>query len=108
MSDQASADQKPNPPDEAALAGRERLSEQVARTGMFGTETTGDTSGYGGLIGIGSNEQRTPVGSGNRTLGELAADVEGLRVVAVSDRLPDLLLAGMVGRLHGPLGSHTR
>ncbi|MCW2911287.1 MAG: hypothetical protein JWL68_6076 [Actinomycetia bacterium] len=36
-------------PDEAALAGRERLNEQVVRTGMFGTQTTGDTSGYGGL-----------------------------------------------------------
>ena len=36
-------------PDEAALAGQERLSEQVVRTGMFGTQTTGDTSGYGGL-----------------------------------------------------------
>jgi len=32
------------------LAGEERLSEQVARTGMFGTGTTGDTSGYGGLL----------------------------------------------------------
>jgi NADH-quinone oxidoreductase subunit C len=36
-------------PDEAALAGQERLGEQVVRTGMFGTQTTGDTSGYGGL-----------------------------------------------------------
>ncbi|MDR2986474.1 MAG: NADH-quinone oxidoreductase subunit C, partial [Nocardiopsaceae bacterium] len=35
--------------DEAALAGRERLGEQVVRTGAFGTHTTGDTSGYGGL-----------------------------------------------------------
>lgn len=36
-------------PDPAALAGRERLAEQVKRTGMFGTSDTGDTSGYGGL-----------------------------------------------------------
>jgi NADH-quinone oxidoreductase subunit C len=35
--------------DEAAIAGRERLAEQVQRTGMFGVTTTGDTSGYGGL-----------------------------------------------------------
>ena len=35
--------------DAAAIAGRDRMSEQVVRTGMFGTETTGDTSGYGGL-----------------------------------------------------------
>lgn len=35
--------------DEAAIAGRDRLGEQVVRTGAFGTHTTGDTSGYGGL-----------------------------------------------------------
>jgi NADH-quinone oxidoreductase subunit C len=50
---------EPNQPGEAAQdeaaqnlparAGEERLSEQVARTGMFGASTTGDTSGYGGL-----------------------------------------------------------
>ncbi len=50
MSDEAPAGQQPDPPDQAALAGRERLSEQVARTGMFGSQTTGDTSGYGGLV----------------------------------------------------------
>jgi NADH-quinone oxidoreductase subunit C len=32
-----------------ARAGEERLSEQVVGTGMFGAETSGDTSGYGGL-----------------------------------------------------------
>lgn len=36
-------------PDPAVLAGQQRLAERVARTGMFGTSTTGDTSGYGGL-----------------------------------------------------------
>ena len=35
--------------DPAAVAGEQRLSEQVERTGMFGAGTTGDTSGYGGL-----------------------------------------------------------
>jgi len=30
-------------------AGEERLAEPVIRTGMFGTQTTGDTSGYGRL-----------------------------------------------------------
>jgi NADH-quinone oxidoreductase subunit C len=35
--------------DHAALAGRERLSERVIRTGQFGVEDTPDTSGYGGL-----------------------------------------------------------
>jgi NADH-quinone oxidoreductase subunit C len=32
-----------------ARAGEELLAEPVVRTGMFGAETTGDTSGYGGL-----------------------------------------------------------
>jgi NADH-quinone oxidoreductase subunit C len=32
-----------------AKLGEERLAEPVARTGMFGVETTGDTSGYGRL-----------------------------------------------------------
>jgi NADH-quinone oxidoreductase subunit C len=36
-------------PDPAEVAGSERLSEQIARTGMFGTGGSGDTSGYGGL-----------------------------------------------------------
>jgi NADH-quinone oxidoreductase subunit C len=36
-------------PDPAAVDGQQRLAEQVVRTGMFGTSTTGDTSGYGGL-----------------------------------------------------------
>jgi NADH-quinone oxidoreductase subunit C len=36
-------------PDPAAVAGRERLAEQVKRSGMFGVSGTGDTSGYGGL-----------------------------------------------------------
>jgi NADH-quinone oxidoreductase subunit C len=42
-------EQRDGAADPAAIAGRERLAEQVQRTGMFGTETTGDTSGYGGL-----------------------------------------------------------
>jgi NADH-quinone oxidoreductase subunit C len=42
-------DLQPAKPDPAALAGQERLAEPVQRTGMFGTSTTGDTSGYGGL-----------------------------------------------------------
>jgi NADH-quinone oxidoreductase subunit C len=39
------------PAEDAALAaGQERLTEPVIRTGMFGTQTSGDTSGYGGLL----------------------------------------------------------
>jgi NADH-quinone oxidoreductase subunit C len=44
-----SGSDSPPEPDPAVLAGRERLAEHVKRTGMFGTQTTGDTSGYGGL-----------------------------------------------------------
>ena len=36
-------------PDPAEVAGQERLSEQVMRTGMFGAGDSGDTSGYSGL-----------------------------------------------------------
>ena len=39
----------PPVPDPADVAGRDRLAEQVSRTGMFGASGTGDTSGYGGL-----------------------------------------------------------
>jgi NADH-quinone oxidoreductase subunit C len=46
---QNSENEKQSAPDPAAIAGRERLAERVQRTGMFGTSTTGDTSGYGGL-----------------------------------------------------------
>jgi NADH-quinone oxidoreductase subunit C len=42
-------EQQPAAPDPAVVAGQERLGERVQRTGMFGTSTTGDTSGYGGL-----------------------------------------------------------
>ena len=35
--------------DQAVLDGRDRVADQVVRTGMFGANTTGDTSGYGGL-----------------------------------------------------------
>ena len=46
---QVSQADDPAAPDSAELAGRERLSEQVVRTGMFGVQGTPDTSGYGGL-----------------------------------------------------------
>ncbi len=74
MTGEKAGDQPAKAADEAALAGRERLSEQVARTGMFGTETTGDTSGYGGLV-----VRRPPALSSPRPYGsyfdELADDL---------------------------------
>jgi NADH-quinone oxidoreductase subunit C len=33
-----------------AQAGQERLGEPIARRGLFGSSTSGDTSGYGGLL----------------------------------------------------------
>ncbi len=56
--------------DPAALAGQDRLAEQVVRTGMFGTETTGDTSGYGGL-----QVRRPPALSSPRPYGSYFDDV---------------------------------
>jgi NADH-quinone oxidoreductase subunit C len=41
------ATESPNLP---AQAGQERLSEPIARRGLFGAQTSGDTSGYGGLL----------------------------------------------------------
>ncbi len=68
-------DQREGAADPAAIAGRERLAEQVQRTGMFGTETTGDTSGYGGL-----KVRRAPVVASPRPYGsyfdELADSLE--------------------------------
>jgi NADH-quinone oxidoreductase subunit C len=50
MSGEASEnEQQPAAPDPAAIAGQERLSARVQRTGMFGASGSGDTSGYGGL-----------------------------------------------------------
>ncbi|MBO0775290.1 MAG: NADH-quinone oxidoreductase subunit C, partial [Actinobacteria bacterium] len=49
MSEQPPERHSENLPDPAAVAGQERLAEPVARTGMFGATTTGDTSGYGRL-----------------------------------------------------------
>jgi NADH-quinone oxidoreductase subunit C len=70
----------PAVPDPAALAGRERLAEQVARTGMFGTTTTGDTSGYGGL-----QVRRAPTLPSPRPYGSYFDEV--------ADRLADSLTA---------------
>jgi NADH-quinone oxidoreductase subunit C len=47
-----------------ASTGDERLAEQIVRTGMFGTSTSGDTSGYGGL-----RVRRTPGLSSPRPYG---------------------------------------
>src|SRR5258708_23187656 len=57
-------------PDPAADAGRERLEQPVARTGMFGTETSGGTSGYGGLL-----VRRPPRVSSPRPFGSYFDDV---------------------------------
>ena len=75
-------------PDEAALAGQQRLSEQVVRTGMFGTQTTGDTSGYGGL-----QVRRAPVPSTPRPYGSYFDEI--------ADALSTRLEAGGSGLRRG-------
>jgi NADH-quinone oxidoreductase subunit C len=56
---QVSQEADPAAPDSAEVAGRERLSERVVRTGMFGIHGSPDTSGYGGL----KVRQQPPVSS---------------------------------------------
>ena len=66
-------------PDPAAVAGEQRLSEQVERTGMFGAGTTGDTSGYGGLRVRRPDQPATPRPYGSyfdEVADELAAGLE--------------------------------
>jgi NADH-quinone oxidoreductase subunit C len=66
-------------PDPAAVAGEQRLSQQVERTGMFGTGTTGDTSGYGGLRVRRPDRPATPRPYGSyfdEVADELAAGLE--------------------------------
>ena len=66
-------------PDPAAVAGEQRLSQQVERTGMFGAGTTGDTSGYGGLRVRRPDQPTTPRPYGSyfdEVADELAAALE--------------------------------
>jgi NADH-quinone oxidoreductase subunit C len=67
--------------DPAAQQGEQRLAMPVARTGMFGAESTGDTSGYGGLL-----VRRAPAPASARPYGSYFDDI--------ADRLAERLLAG--------------
>ncbi|HEY3954316.1 MAG TPA: NADH-quinone oxidoreductase subunit C [Streptosporangiaceae bacterium] len=78
--DEAQQDAQDNLP---ARAGQERLAEPVNSTGMFGTETTGDTSGYGGL-----QVRRAPALSSPRPYGSYFDEL--------ADRLGDALQAAGV------------
>ncbi|MGP7996740.1 MAG: NADH-quinone oxidoreductase subunit C [Streptosporangiaceae bacterium] len=96
-----------NPPaevDEAALAGQQRLGEQVVRTGMFGTETTGDTSGYGGL-----QVRRAPLPSSPRPYGSYfdeITDVLATRLTEDGSEFADAVERVIVER--GELTLHVR
>jgi NADH-quinone oxidoreductase subunit C len=70
MTDPGDENGQPAAPDPAAIAGRERLAEQVKRTGMFGATGTGDTSGYGGL-----KVRRTPLVPSPRPYGSYFDEV---------------------------------
>jgi NADH-quinone oxidoreductase subunit C len=67
-----------------ARAGEERLAEPVVSMGMFGAQTTGDTSGYGRL-----RVHRAPPIVSPRPYGSYFDDV--------ADRLGDALQAGGLG-----------
>ncbi len=91
-------------PDSAEIAGRERLAEQVQRTGMFGTATTGDTSGYGGL-----KVRRAPQPASQRPYGsyfdEVADTLAGAMNAAGSsydDAIPLVVVS------YGELTMHVR
>jgi NADH-quinone oxidoreductase subunit C len=91
-------------PDEAALAGEQRLNEQVVRTGMFGTQTTGDTSGYGGL-----QVRRVPQPSTPRPYGSYfdeIADALGTRLEAGGSGFGEAVERVVVDR--GELTLHVR
>jgi NADH-quinone oxidoreductase subunit C len=86
------------------LAGDEKLSEQVARTGMFGTGTTGDTSGYGGLL-----VRRPPAMSTERPYGSYfdeIADGLGTGLEAAGLAFGDAIERVVVDR--GELTFHVR
>ena len=91
-------------PDEAALAGQQRLGEQVVRTGMFGTQTTGDTSGYGGL-----QVRRPPLPSTPRPYGSYfdeIADALSTRLEAGGSGFGEAIERVVVDR--GELTLHVR
>jgi NADH-quinone oxidoreductase subunit C len=91
-------------PDEAALAGQQRLGEQVVRTGMFGTQTTGDTSGYGGL-----QVRRPPLPSTSRPYGSYfdeVADALSTRLEAGGSDFGEAIERVVVDR--GELTLHVR
>jgi NADH-quinone oxidoreductase subunit C len=74
------SNQQPAVPDPAVVAGQERLTEPVVRTGMFGAAGTGDTSGYGGL-----QVRRPPRVASPRPYGSYFDEI--------ADRLADALTA---------------
>ncbi|HTT54286.1 MAG TPA: NADH-quinone oxidoreductase subunit C [Streptosporangiaceae bacterium] len=102
-----SEENQDNPPgevDEAALAGQQRLGEQVVRTGMFGTQTTGDTSGYGGL-----QVRRAPLPSSPRPYGSYFDEITGVlatRLAGDGSEFADAVERVIVER--GELTLHVR
>jgi NADH-quinone oxidoreductase subunit C len=87
-----------------ARAGDDRLAEPVSRTGMFGAETTGDTSGYGGL-----QVRLAPVLSSRRPYGSYfdeLADGLGRALQAAGVQFGDAVERVVVDR--GELTFHVR
>jgi NADH-quinone oxidoreductase subunit C len=75
-----------------ARAGEERLAEQVVREGMFGAETSGDTSGYGRLLVRLAPELSSPrpYGSYFDAIERVIADRGELTFHVRRERLPEV------------------
>jgi NADH-quinone oxidoreductase subunit C len=91
-------------PEPAAAAGQQRLSEPVARAGMFGVDGSGDTSGYGGL-----RVRRAPEPASARPYGSYFDEIadrlaEGLEAEGTSEQ--DAIERVLVYR--GELTLHVR
>jgi NADH-quinone oxidoreductase subunit C len=87
-----------------ARLGQERLNEPVVRQGMFGAQTTGDTSGYGGL-----RVRRAPPIDTPRPYGSYfdeIADVLGIALQAGGSGFSDAIERVVVDR--GELTMHVR
>ncbi|WP_131739183.1 NADH-quinone oxidoreductase subunit C [Actinomadura roseirufa] len=75
-----------------AQAEEDRREQPVARMGMFGAKTTGDTSGYGGLV-----VRQSPKVSAPRPYGGPGGAVEAGEFDEVADRLERVLAEGAAG-----------
>ena len=98
------SEQQPAAPDPAVVAGQERLAERVQRTGMFGTSSTGDTSGYGGLQVRRAPQLASPrpYGSYFDELADSLATAMGQAGTSYEDAIPMVVVSYDELTMHGP------